>query len=310
MLSLTERILPYSNGTLINLIKMIYLDFIKRQKKLVKFCSFEFLWQKYLSLILLLCSFSFIPELSFEGEIIGQFKFFTTDKLGNVFVLTTKNDIQKFDKKGKKLTEANFKILGDATLIDAGNPLEIYVFYKDQNKLVYFDNMLNYRGETDLYKTLGVNNIQAVCRSYDNGFWFFDPDNFKLKKADKQGVLQSESINLANIADTTLSPQMLLDDGKNVYLKTNSDRLLVFDILGNYIKTIPLEKFTSFQTREDKIIYSTSGDVFVYNPSTFEKDSYKVSMNSAFRETIFLNIRIEDSFMYLQDSVRIGIFSF
>ena len=65
--------------------------------------------------------------------------------------------------------------------IDAGNPLEIYVFYKDQNKLVYFDNMLNYRGETDLYKTLGVNNIQAVCRSYDNGFWFFDPDNFKLK---------------------------------------------------------------------------------------------------------------------------------
>lgn len=265
---------------------------------------------KYLSLILLFCSFRLTPEFSLEGEIKGQFKFFTTDKLGNVFVLTPKNDIQKFDKKGKKITEANFKVMGDATLIDAGNPLEIYVFYKDQNKLVYFDNMLNYRGETDLYKTLGVNNIQAVCRSYDNGFWFFDPDNFKLKKADKQGSLRSESINLANVADTTLTPQMLLDDGKFVYLKTNNDRLLVFDILGNYIKTIPLENFTSFQKRDDIIIYATTNDVYVYNPSTFEKDSYRLNMNETFSNTLFLNIRIEDGFMYMQDSAKIGIYSF
>ena len=151
-------------------------------KYIVKLSDFMLSWQKLLILLILFCSFNLKPEFSLEAEIKGQFKFFTTDKLGNVFVLTLKNDIQKFDKKGKKLTEANFKVMGDATMIDAGNPLEIYVFYKDQNKLVYFDNILNYRGETDLYKTLGVNNIQAVCRSYDNGFWFFDPDNFKLKK--------------------------------------------------------------------------------------------------------------------------------
>lgn len=279
-------------------------------KYFVKLSAFVPSWQISLSLLLLFCSFSLTPEFSLEAEIKGQFKFFTTDKLGNVFVLTQKNDIQKFDKKGKKLTEANFKVLGDATLIDAGNPLEIYVFYKDQNKLVYFDNMLNYRGETDLYKTLEVNNIQAVCRSYDNGFWFFDPDNFKLKKADKQGSLQSESINLANIADTILSPQMLLDDGKFVYLKTNNDRLLVFDILGNYIKTIPLEKFTSFQTKEKNLIYSTSSDLYIYNPSTFEKDSYKLNQNPLFSKFTFLNIRLENDRLYLQDSAKIGIYSF
>ena len=278
-------------------------------KRFVRFCAFVPLWQKFLSFVLIFCSFSLIPEIVFEAEIPGQFKFFTTDKLGNVFVLTPKNDIQKFDKTGKKLAEVNFKVMGEATLIDAGNPLEIYVFYKDQNTLVYFDNMLNYRGETDLYKTLGVNNIQVICRSYDNGFWFFDPDNFKLKKADKQGSLQSESINLANIADTILSPQMMLDDGKFVYLKTNSDRLLVFDILGNYIKTIPLEKFTSFQTRDDKIVYSTSNDLWVYNPSTFEKSTllYK---NGYFINNNFTNIRFEDKNIYLQDSAKIAIYSF
>lgn len=278
-------------------------------KHFVKLSALVPSWHILFSLLILFCSFSLTPEFSLEGEIKGQYKFFTTDKLGNVFVLTPKNDIQKFDKKGKKITEANFKVMGDATLIDAGNPLEIYVFYKDQNKLVYFDNMLNYRGETDLYKTLGVNNIQAVCRSYDNGFWFFDPDNFKLKKADKQGSLQSESINLANVADTTLTPQMLLDDGKFVYLKTNNDRLLVFDILGNYIKTIPLENFTSFQIKDENIVYSTSMDLYIYNPSTFEKSTLLYG-NGFFSLKNYSNIRIEDRNLYLQDSAKIGIYSF
>jgi len=264
---------------------------------------------KYLSLVFLFCSFQLQPEFVLEGEINGQFKYFTTDKLGNVFVITPKNDIQKFNTKGKKLTEVNFKVLGEATSIDATNPLEIYVFYKDQNKLAYFDNLLNYRGETDLYKTLGVNNIMAVSRSYDNGFWFFDPDNFKLKKSDKQGVLQTESINLANIADTILNPQMILDNGKFVYLKTNSDRLLVFDILGNFIKNIPLENFNSFQAKDESIIYSTISNLFVYNPSTFQKDTL-LQNNALFNRTEYTNIRLEDKHIYTQDSARILIYSF
>lgn len=265
---------------------------------------------RYIAIILLFCSFKPVPELSFLAKINGQFKFFTTDKLGNCFVITPKNDILKFDQTGKKLAEVNFKVMGDATLIDAGNPLEIYVFYKDQNKLVYFDNMLNYRGETDIYKSLGVTNIMSVCRSYDNGFWFFDPDNFKLKKADKAGNLLSESTNLAGISDTVLSPQMMMDDGQRVYVKSNNDRLLVFDILGNFIKVIPLEKFSSFQTRENNIVYATVNEVFVYNPSTFEKESYGLSLNKMFEGKSFLKIRLENSIMYLQDSGAISMYSF
>lgn len=295
---MTQILILKKNTLYIRLLKIISL---LENKRFMRFHSVFFL--------LLFCSFTSSPEFKLEGEIPGNFKFFTTDKLGNVFALTSKNDIQKFDKKGKKITEANFKVMGDATLIDAGNPLEIYVFYKDQNKLVYFDNMLNYRGETDLYNTLSVNNIQAVCRSYDNGFWFFDPDNFKLKKADKQGTLQSASINLANLADTILTPQMLLDDGKFVYLKTKSDQILVFDILANYIKTISLERFTSFQIKDENIIYSTLSDLYSYTPSTFEKQSL-LYHKEVFSHTKYNAIRVENSTLYLQDSTKIGIYSF
>ena len=261
-----------------------------------------------LGLILILCSFISGRDLVLEGRINGVFKYFTTDRLGNIFLLTQRNDIQKFDRKGKKITEANFKVMGDATLIDAGNPLELYVFYKDQNKLVYFDNMLNYRGETDLYRTLGVNNVQSVCRSYDNGFWFFDPDNYKLKKADKSGNLLSESINLAGIADTFLSVQMMLDDGKSVFMKVNSDRLLVFDNLGNYVKTIPFEKFTSFQSRDGQILYSTAGGLWLYDPPTFEKRRALPEMPELLNHS-WLNIRYDDHSFYFQDSAGISVYA-
>ena len=305
MPNLMVRISNCSNGKTTNdFIFFKMLKIIAHLNHLFQLAPFR------LSLLFLLCSFSLPTELVLEGEIKGQFKFFTTDKLGNIFVITPKNDIQKFDSKGKKISEANFKVMGEVTSIDASNALEIYVFYKDQNKLVYFDNMLNYRGETDLYKTLGVSNLLAICRSYDNGFWFFDPDDFKLKKADKQGSLQSESINISSKADTVLSPQMLVDDGKYVYMKANNDRLVVFDIIGNYIKTIPLEKFTSFQTKDDNIMYSTNNDLYIYNPLIFEKESFKLSMNEKFTNRTFLNIRKEDKRLYLQDSVGVAIYSF
>jgi hypothetical protein len=89
---------------------------------------------RYFGLLLILISISSKGQLKPTAEIKGQFKFFTTDKLGNIFAITSKNDIQKFDKMGKKISEVNFKVLGEASFIDASNPMEVYVLYKDQNK--------------------------------------------------------------------------------------------------------------------------------------------------------------------------------
>lgn len=260
-------------------------------------------------MVLLLISLHTQGQSAQDVELNGRFKFFTTDRLGNLFTITEKNDIQKFDALGKKLSEANYKVLGEASFIDASNPMEIYVLYKDQNKLVYFDNMLNYRGETDLYKTLAVNNIQVVCRSYDNGIWFFDPDNYRLKKADKSGVLLTESVNLSALADTVLNPEILLDDGRNVYLKVASNKLMVFDILGNYIKSISLEHFKTFQVRNSEIIYSTENQLIRYQPETFVKVNVLEGLIDTLGEFNY-SIRVEDKRIYIHHKEGIRIIDF
>ncbi len=264
---------------------------------------------RLIGFIFLLNAISLQAQSIQTAEIKGQFKFFTTDKLGHIFTITAKNDIQKFDRSGKKLSEVNYKVLGEASFIDASNPMEIYVLYRDQNKLVYFDNMLNYRGETDLYKTLSVNNIQVVCRSYDNWIWFFDPDNYRLKKADKAGVLLTESVNLASLVDTVLNPEMLLDDGNFVYMKVAPNRLMVFDILGNYLKSIVLEKFNAFQVRNSEIIYSTERELIRYSPDTFVKISVLGNLVDTIGTSNY-TIRVEDKWIYTHDLEGIHILNF
>jgi hypothetical protein len=64
----------------------------------------------------------------------------SSDNLENLFVITPTNDIIKYNKNGQKLATANFKVLGNISSIDAGNPFEIYVFYRDQNKIIFLDN--------------------------------------------------------------------------------------------------------------------------------------------------------------------------
>lgn len=240
-------------------------------------------------------------------EIKGEFKFFTTDQMGNLYVLTPENDIRKYDPNGKKIAEANFKVLGDASLIDATNPMEIYVWFRDQNKLLYFDNLLNYRGETDLYKLLNTNNIQVVCRSYDNGIWFFDPDGFKLKKINKQGTLLTESVNLSFMVDTVLVPELLLDDGKYVYLKSGANRLIQFDVLGNFIQTVVLEPFIAFQLQGDEIVYAVSGRLYSYHPKTFAKYE-RWNAKEGTPETSVLNIRMEERRIYVQQPEGIFVY--
>lgn len=237
-----------------------------------------------------------------EIVINGSFKMFTTDNIGNIYAVSNKNDILKYDKNGNKKAEINLKVLGDVTWIDAVNPLEIYVYYRDQGIIKYFDNNLNDMGETDLFKIFDSYNIQVICRSYDNGFWFLDPINFKLKKCDKKGNVLSESVIISNLADTIISPQMMIEDGKFVYLKINNNSIMKFDILANYLNTITFESFSTFQAKDENIFYKTNDGYYVYNTVTFEKTSFKYNFGQQ-----YLNIRTEGKLLYLQDKFSIKV---
>ena len=195
----------------------------------------------------------------------------SSDNLENLYIITPTNDIIKYDKNGQKLATVNFKVLGNISSFDAGNPFEIYVFYRDQNKIIFLDNMLNIRGECDL-ESIGISQIACIARSSDNQIWLFDMSDQKLKKYSKDLKLLNESASLNNFTvGNEINPSIILDINSSILLLNNFN-LLEFDLYANFNKTVLIDTLKSFQVLNSKIVFLKNNSIYVYNKSKLKME--------------------------------------
>ena len=215
-----------------------------------------------------------------------------TDNLRNLYVVSPTNDIIKYDYNGNKLAVANFKVLGNISHIDVSNPFEIYVFYRDQNKIVFLDNLLNNRGEFDL-EDIGVSQIACIGRSFDNQIWLFDLADLKIKKYSKDQKLLLESAPFNTFLSGDISPTQILDNNNNLYL-LNNNKILEFDIFANYNTVKFSDTLQSFQNINGRFVYYRDHKLYVYQPKTFTLKT----IDYVFPENC-RNARIEKGTLYI-----------
>jgi hypothetical protein len=197
----------------------------------------------------------------------------SSDNLDNLFVITPTNDIIKYNKNGEKLATANFKVLGNISSIDAGNPFEIYVFYRDQNKIIFLDNMLNIRGECDL-ENIGISQIACIARSSDNQIWLFDMSEQKLKKYSKDLKLLNESAALNNYSiGNEINPSLILDVNSSILILNNYN-VIEFDLYANFNKTVLIDTLKTFQFLNSKIVFLKDNSIKVYDKSLFKMEVF------------------------------------
>lgn len=197
----------------------------------------------------------------------------SSDNLDNLFVITPTNDIIKYNKNGQKLATANFKVLGNISSIDAGNPFEIYVFYRDQNKIIFLDNMLNIRGECDL-ESIGMSQIACIARSSDNQIWLFDMSEQKLKKYSKDLKLLNESAALNNYPiGNEINPSLILDINSSILILNNYN-VIEFDLYANFNKTVLIDTLKAFQFLNNKIVFLKDNSINVYDKSLLKMEVF------------------------------------
>lgn len=194
----------------------------------------------------------------------------TTDYLGNYYVVSPQNDIDKFSPSGEKLATFNAKVYGNVTYIDASNPFDIYVFYSDQNRLIFLDNLLNNKGEVD-FSRIGFVQLGAVCRSYDNGIWVFDMNDLKLKKLKKDLTIELVSGNALEIDSKYANPRMMTDNNKEVFISFSGTGVAQYDIFGNHIKTLDIKECSNFQLYSNKLFFLTRGTLKVFDLKFFSE---------------------------------------
>jgi hypothetical protein len=263
--------------------------------------------KRYFILVLLGASLLFPSfKLAWEllGEILVQAKDIQTDRLGNVYVITPSNQFTKYDSKGNLLSTLNYAYLGNISSVDASNPMELYLFYREMNSVVFLDNNLAFRGKINL-SNAGVIQASAAARNYSNGLWVFDQGDLQLKKLDKDGKLVQASGNSLQFAQSkNLNPNYIYDNGSKVFVNDSAVGIMVFDVFANYLKTIPIKGLTKFKVIDEQLYYAQDGNLINY------------SMKSLVRDTLFLaepilgNYSLEKEQLYLVRPDKIEIYRY
>lgn len=203
--------------------------------------------------------------------------FFTADQLGNIYIVKG-NELYKYSTQWEQVNFYSNKVLGDITSVDAFNPLQIVVFYKNNSQVVFLDNTLSVHTTASL-ENINLELAALVCASFNNSLWIYDQRSFQLVRLNKELKVIERSANISQILSGPvgpINPTQLTERNNRVYLCDSTKGILVFDIFGTYIKTLPFKGIQSLFATDSFLFYFAGGKAFSYSLQTSEQQELKL----------------------------------
>ncbi len=239
---------------------MEIFNWLSMKMNMVKYIAISLIWMYAGSLK---AQFSSEPVVDIAVDIV----FATVDKLHQIYVITPDNNIIKYDENGDILYRYTNNYLGAPSLIDASNPIQILVYYPGLQTIVTLDVTLNEISRTNLV-SFGFFDIKRVCVSNDAQIWIIDGMDFKLKKIDRYGKVLRESEDLMLQLGRNISPIAMLERQNKVLVLDSQLGLLIFDNLGNYVRSEPFVSPETVMTFGGKLFYLENQSAFSWDIET------------------------------------------
>ena len=225
--------------------------------------------------------------------------FISQDKLGNLYQISDMK-IVKYSSKLDTLQSNSIFSNGTITSFDSRNPMQLILFYNQQQEIILLDNTLSQTNKIDL---LFFEWIDLACSSNrDNSFWLYSITTQSLIKTDKTGKITNRFKNIAQLVQKNINPTQLIEYENEVYLLDPDEGLFVFDLFGNFTKRIQLEKTENVKFYNKKVFYRVNNSIYSYNLINFDK---KLEFDS---EEDFEDFVINQSKIVLLKGKNIGYF--
>lgn len=207
----------------------------------------------------------------------GHYKDFTTDNLGNIYLVNAKNSIKKVNANGDSLGVYNdMRRYGKISLVDATNPLKLLIYFKDFATIVVLDRFLNARNTIDLRRQ-NIFQANVIATSYDNNIWVYDEADSRIKKIDDNGTVLLQSNDLRLVFDSTPAPSGMFDRDGQLYLYDKKQGVLVFDYYGAKKNLLQLKGYQDVQVLDkNNFVARDEKSLVLYKPAQLQLNSFKV----------------------------------
>ena len=232
--------------------------------------------------------YSQIKTLPFSGSSI------TTDQFGYYYEIND-TQIKKYSIKGELDCSYSNNVLGVIANVDVSNPQKILVYFRDFTKVLILDITLSPTSEVVDLTDLELDETTLVCRSYNDGIWYYDPIRFELIRKNQELTTTNSSGNLANLLNKNIQANYLIEHNNKLYLNDILNGVLVFDNYGSYLKTLPINGLTNFQVKDKLLIYTNKeGEIEIYDFFSLETIKYKPQNYNA-----IISVRVENNLIYI-----------
>lgn len=212
----------------------------------------------------------------FLKNIPGSYSYLDVDVLGNIYLITDKNQLKKIRPNGDSLGVFNdVKKFGNPTLLDVSNPLKILLYYKNFSTVIILDRFLAIRNTIN-FRNQNIFKVKTLANSYDNNVWIFDEQNVSLKKISDEGNVISETLDLRQLFDTVPSPTQIIDRNNFVYLYDENKGFYIFDYYGSFKNNLPFLNWKRIAVYGNKLMGFVGDTFYSYEINSFNLKSYKL----------------------------------
>lgn len=238
----------------------------------------------YISFVFFWCTLNALAQkdttlnISLIKTVTGDIVDFTTDNLGNIYTISSSNQLKKLNDKGDSVSVINdIRRFGKVSAIDATNPLKILVYYKDFSRIVVLDRLLNVRNTIDL-RQQNIFQVRAFTVSYDSNIWVYDELDSRLKKLADNGRVLLQTNDFRQVFDSAPSPSVMYDRDGFVFLYDSTKGLSSFDYYGALKNNIQLKNISDLQVIDKNTVTGrNSTHIILYKPATLQLYSFRVS---------------------------------
>ncbi|HRH38092.1 MAG TPA: hypothetical protein PK760_07095, partial [Flavobacteriales bacterium] len=163
------------------------------------------------------------------------------------------------------------------------------------------DNTLRLQGSVINLPREGYLQVSSACMSVQNCFWFFDQRELSVIRVDAQLRKLANSGRLDQHLGFAPQPTSLQEQESRLYVNDPAQGILVFDLFGTYVRTIPITGIRSFEVRGERLWFLDAKGLKVYDMRSFA--TVDVPMEGDM--TAVLDVRVDRGMYYMLTAERI-----
>jgi len=222
---------------------------------------------------------------------IEKVDFFEIDVQSHIYIVKGA-ELQKLSQKNELLYTYSNLIYGDISTLDVNKSTNIFVYYKDFNKIIFLDNTLSQKYSPIDIPKLGYPEANLACRSYNNSFWIYDPINKELLRFNSSLQNTDRTGNLYSVTNVNIDPIQIIERNNSLYLRDNANGIFVFDRYGGFLRQMPFTNIDDFYIDDNNWLMLKNDTNFVFNPISLQVDTVALPNQN------IKQIRVYDNKMY------------